>query len=231
MYICLTYHVLGKRLAQGNVVALLNEVADSEGILVGVTAGKALVSHIEEGKVTLLLHDVRDLLPLLLGRVNTGRVVSASVEKEDTAVGGTLDVSNQTLEVKADGLLVVVAVLLDLKTGMVEDGLVVSPRRGRDVDLLLAGEELLEESSTNTEGTGTRDGLGDGDAIKGGALGTVGQLGGGGRELGNTSDSGVLLVQLGIDDLELGLTDRGENVGLASIVAVGTNTYMGFGSE
>lgn len=212
-------------------MALLNEVADSEGILVGVTAGKALVSHIEEGEVALLLDDVRDLLPLLLGRVNTGRVVSASVEEEDTAVGGTLDVSNQTLKVKTDGLLVVVAVLLDLKTGMVEDGLVVSPRGGRDVDLLLAREELLEESSTDTEGTGTRDGLGDGDAVKGGVVRAVGQLGGGGRELGNTSDSGVLLVQLGIDDLELSLTNRGKNVGLASIVTVGTDTCMGLGSE
>ncbi|KAI6768913.1 hypothetical protein HG531_011102 [Fusarium graminearum] len=226
-----TYHVLGERLAKSNVVALLNEVANSESILVGVTTGKALVSHVEEGEVTLLLDDVRDLLPLLLGRVNTSGVVSTGVEKEDTAVGGRLDISNQALEVKADGLLVVVAVLLNLEAGVVEDGLVVCPRRLGDVDLLFAREELGEESGTDTESTGTRDGLGDGDAIQGGAVGAVGQLGGGGRELRNTSDAGVLLVQLGLDDLHLGLTNGREHVGLASIVTVGTNTCIRIESD
>lgn len=219
-----THHVLGERLAEGNVVALLNEVTDSEGILVGVTAGKALVGHVEEGEVALLLDDIRDLLPLLLAGVNTSGVVGASVEEEDAAVGGSLDISNQTLKVEADGALVVVAVLLNLETGVVEDGLVVSPRGGGDVDLLLAGEELGEESSTNSEGTSTGDGLGDGDAIKGGVVGAVSQLGGGGSELGDTSDAGVLLVQLGLNHLLLSLADGGQDVGLASIVTVGTDT-------
>lgn len=221
-----TYHVLGEGLAQSDVVALLNEVADSKSILVGVTAGKTLVGHVEEGKVLLLLDDIRDLLPLLLGGINTSRVVGASVEKEDTALRGSLDVSNHTLEVETDGLLVVVAVLLDLKTGVVEDGFVVGPRRLRDVDLLLTREELGEESSSNTESTGTRDGLGDGDAVQGGAVGAVGQLGSGGRELGNTGNASVLLVHLGLDDLLLSLANRGENVRLAGIVTVGTDTCV-----
>lgn len=220
-----THHVLGERLAEGNVVALLDKVADSEGILVGVTAGKALVGHVEEGEVALLLDDIRDLLPLLLTGVNTSGVVGAGVEEEDTAVGGSLDIGNQTLKVEANGALVVVAVLLNVETSVVEDSLVVSPRGGGDVDLLLAGEELGEESSANTEGTSTGDGLGDGDALKGGVVGTVGQLGGGGSELGDTSDSSILLVQLGLNHLLLSLADRGQDVGLAGIVTVGTDTY------
>ena len=52
-----THHVLGERLAEGDVVALLNKVADSKGVLVGVTAGETLVGHIEEGKVATLLDD------------------------------------------------------------------------------------------------------------------------------------------------------------------------------
>jgi hypothetical protein len=219
-------HVLGKGLAQSNVVALLNEVADSESILVGVTASKTLVGHVEEGKVLLLLDDIGDLLPLLLGGIYTSRVVGAGVEKEDTAVRGSLDVSNHTLEVETDSLLVVVAVLLDLKTGVVEDSLVVSPRRLRDVDLLLAREELGEESSSDTKSTGTRDGLGDGDAVQGGAVGAVGQLGSGGRELGDTGDASVLLIHLRLNDLLLGLAHGGENVRLASIVTVGTDTQV-----
>jgi hypothetical protein len=173
-----------------------------------------------------LLDSIADLLPLLLSRINTSGVVSTSVEKEDTAIGGSLDISNQTLKVQADGFLVVVAVLLNLEAGVVEDGLVVSPRRLGNVDLLFAREELGEESGTDTESTGTRDGLSDGDAVQGGAVGAVGQLSGGGRELRNTSDAGVLLVQLGLDDLLLSLTNGREHVGLASIVTVGTDTQV-----
>lgn len=212
-------------------MALLNEVTNSKSILIGITTGEALVSHVEEGKVALLLHNIRDLLPLLLAGVNTSGVVSAGVEKEDTAVGGSLDVSNQTLEVEADGLLVVVTVLLNFKTGVVEDSLVVSPRRLRDVDLLLAGEELGEESSTDTESSSARDGLGDSDAVQGRAVSAVGQLGGGGRKLRNTSDAGILLVHLGLDNLLLSLAHGGEDVRLASIVTVGTDTCIRIESD
>ena len=47
-------------------MALLDEVAGSESILVSVTGGKALVSHVEESEVALLLHDIADLAPLVL---------------------------------------------------------------------------------------------------------------------------------------------------------------------
>jgi hypothetical protein len=35
-----------------HVVALLDEVTGSEGVLVGITTGKALVGHVEEGEVS-----------------------------------------------------------------------------------------------------------------------------------------------------------------------------------
>ena len=122
-----TYHVLGETLGKADVVALLNKVAQSKGVLVSVTAGETLVGHIEEGEVSLVLDDLADLLPLLLGRVNTGGVVGAGMEQEDATLGSGLDVGNQALEVEADGVLVVVAVLLDLEAGIAEDGLVVGP--------------------------------------------------------------------------------------------------------
>jgi hypothetical protein len=216
-------HVLGERLAQSDVVALLNEVAGSEGILVSVTAGKALISHVEEGEVVLLFHDIADLAPLGLGRVDTGGVVGAGVEQDDALLGGGLDVGDQTLEVEADGLLVVVAVLSDLETGIREDGLVVGPARVGEVDLLGAGVELLEERASNAEGTGAGDGLGDDKAVvlDGGGVGTVGELGGGSGECGNTSDACVLLVEAGCDNLVLGGADGGQDVGLALVVTCG----------
>lgn len=213
-------HVLGETLAKSDVVTLLDEVAGSKGILVGVTAGKALVGHVEEGEVALLLHDIADLAPLGLGRVDTGGVVSASVEEDDAALGSGLDVGNQTLEVEANGVLVVVAVLGDLETGVGEDGLVVSPAGVGEVDLLRAGVELLEESTTNAQSTGTGDGLGDDEAVvlDGGGVGAVSELGGGGGEGGNTGDASVLLVQAGCDDLVLSGADGGQNVRLALVV-------------
>lgn len=102
-------------------------MAQSESILVSVTTGEALVSHVEEGKVSLSLDGLRDLLPLLLGGINTSGVVRASVEQEDAALGSGLDISDHALKVEADGLLVVVAVLLNLQTGVEEDSLVVRP--------------------------------------------------------------------------------------------------------
>lgn len=155
-------------------MALLDKVTDSEGVLVGVATGKALVGHVEERKVILLLDDIRDLLPLLLAGVDTSRVVSTSVEEEGAAVRSSLHIGEKTLKVKTNGVLVVVAVLLDLKTGVVEDGLVVSPRGSGNVDLLLAGEKLGEESSADTESTSAGDGLGDDDTVEGGAVSTVG---------------------------------------------------------
>lgn len=213
-------HVLGERLAESDVVALLDEVAGSESILVSVTAGKALVGHVEEGEVVLLLHNIADLAPLGLGRVDTSGVVGASVEQDDALLGGGLDIGDQTLEVKTDGLLVVVAVLGDLETGVGENGLVVGPAGVGEVDLLRAGVELLKESASNAEGTGAGDGLGDDKAVvlDGGGVGTVGELGGGSCESGNTGDASVLLVEARCDNLVLSGADGGQDVGLALVV-------------
>lgn len=204
-------------------MALLDKVADGKGVLVDVATGEALVGHVEEGKVLLLLGDLGELHPLLGGGIDTGRVVSAGVQEEDAALGGGLHVGNHALKVEANGVLVVVAVLLDLEAGVEEDGLVVGPRGGRDVDLLLAGVEALEEGGADSQGTSAGDGLGDGDAVEGGVL-AVGELGGQGGQLGDTGDAGVLLVHLVVNDLLLGVADRGQDVGLALVIAVGTNT-------
>lgn len=121
------YHVLGERSREAYVVALLDEEADWEGILVGVTGREALVSHVEEGVVLARLDGIADLLPLLWGWVDTSGVVCAGVEEEDAALLRGLDVGDHTLEVEADGVLVVVSVLLNLKSRLGENGAVVCP--------------------------------------------------------------------------------------------------------
>lgn len=209
-------------------MALLNEVAEREGILIGVARGEALVGHVEEGVVVALLDGIADLLPLLLGGVNTSRVVGASVEQDNAALGHLLDVCDHAIEVKANGVLVVVAVLLDLEAAVGEDGLVVCPRRGRNVDLLCARVVTLEEGTAYPEGAGAGDALSDDNAVlvDGGAVGAVGKESGSLGEVGDTSDACVFLVEVLLHDSLLGLSDGGQNIRLALVIAVCANTEV-----
>lgn len=223
-----TYHVLGEALGEDRAETLLDEVAESKSILVSVATGKALVGHVEEGEVVALLDGVGNLLPLVLGGVNAGRVVSASMEKHDAALGHGLDVGDHSIEVEADGVLVVVAVLLDLQAGVLEDGIVVGPRGSGDVDGLCARIEALEEGTANAQSTGTGDGLGDDDAalLDRSRIGAVGELESSLCEGRHTSDAGVFLVERLVDDGLLGLLHGREDERLALVVTVGTDTWV-----
>ena len=137
-----------------------------------------------------------------------------------------LQVLLQALKVKANGLLVEVPVLLDLQARVTEDGGMVTPRGSGQVDDFGIRIVASKEGTTNAECTSTRDGLGHGDAVFGESsrVLTIGELESGLGEVGDTSDASVLLVKGRVDDLLLGLADRGENVGLALVVAVSTDT-------
>ena len=201
-------------------MALAHKMPGGESILVSIAAGEALVGHIEEGKVALLLHHIADLAPLFLGWVDTGRVVGASVEKDDAVLRGGLDVGNQTLEVETNGVLVVVTILFNLQARVLEDSVVVGPARVREVDLFRVGIEALQESTTDSQGTGTRNGLGDDEAVllNGRGVLTIGQLCSGLGERRNTGDTSVLLVKAGGNNLVLCGANRGQNVGLTLVI-------------
>lgn len=207
-------------------MTILDELAHGESVTVGVTAGKALVGHIEKGQVVVLLADLGDLLPLVGGRVDAGGVVGTGVEEDGGTGRDGLEVSNHAVEVEGDGLFVVVAVVARLEAGVLEDGLVVGPGRGGHADPLLTGTPALEEGGAEAEGARARNGLGDGDLVEDGRVVAVGELGGGGREVGDAGDAGVLLVQLALDDALLGLANGGEDKGLAGVIAVGTDTEV-----
>lgn len=83
-------HVLGEGLGEGNQVTILDELAEGIGILVSGAGGETLVGHVEEGKVASLLDNLGKLVPLSLGGVDTGGVVSASVHQDDGSLGGVL---------------------------------------------------------------------------------------------------------------------------------------------
>lgn len=219
-------HVLGERLGQAGVVALLDKVAQRKGILVGITAGEALVGHVEEDIVVTSLDGSLNCLPLFGSGVDTGRIVGAGVEEEHAALGSGVDIVDHTIKVQANRVLVVVAVLLDLQPRVLEDSSVVGPGRGGNVDLLVAGVPAGEEFTTDPQGTGAGDGLCNNQAVEGGAVLAVGQFSSGARKLRHTSDAGVFLVHARRNDLVLSLEDRGKDVWLSLVITVGTNTCV-----
>jgi len=205
-------------------VALLDEVTDWESILVGVTRCETLVCHVEESVVLALLNSIADLLPLLRSWIDTSWVVGASVEQENAALLGTLDIVDQALEVEANGVLVVVSVLGNLQTGVLEDSTVVCPRWVGDVDLLCAWVPACEELTTDAESASARDGLCDDEAVECAGTLTICEKGSSLGELRDTGDAGVFLVGLRSNDLVLSNANGREHVWLSLVVAVGTNT-------
>lgn len=67
-------HVFRKALAEYDLVPLFDKVSDGKGVVVGVSGGEALVGHVKEREVLLLLDDIGQFLPLIVGRVHTSRL-------------------------------------------------------------------------------------------------------------------------------------------------------------
>lgn len=88
-------HVLGETLAQGDGEALFDKVSDGEGVVLEDTGGEALVSHVEEGKVVLLLEDLAEFNPLFLGQIRAEGVEGGGVEQEGGSVGCGLEQRNE----------------------------------------------------------------------------------------------------------------------------------------
>mmetsp|Transcript_5542 Transcript_5542/g.14167 ORF Transcript_5542/g.14167 Transcript_5542/m.14167 type:complete len:234 (-) Transcript_5542:760-1461(-) len=73
--------VLGKRLAERHPVASLTEESHGVRVVLGITAGEALICRVEEDVQVLLRAQVRDLRPLLVRRVDTSGVVRAGMQQ------------------------------------------------------------------------------------------------------------------------------------------------------
>lgn len=170
------------------------------------------------------LDSITNLLPLFLGRINASRIMRAGVKEYDAALWQVLDVFDHAVDIKANGLWVVVPVLLDLQTRVFEDGSVVGPARVWDVDRLGSGEEALEERASYPQGTSTGNGLRDRNVLDGSIVAVCKESGslGEGR---NTSNSSIFLVEATVYDLLLGSLDGGKDVWLALVIAVCANTW------
>ena len=87
-----------------------DKFAHRPGVVVEITARKALVGAVEEREVALLEHYVRDLTPLLAGRVDPSGVVRAGMDEENGARRGVLERLDVWVERETDGLRVVVRI-------------------------------------------------------------------------------------------------------------------------
>ena len=215
--------VLGEGLGEGEGVALLSEVTNGPSIALHITGGEALIGAIEDDVVVLGLDGIRDLLPVVLGGVDTSGVVGAGVEEEGRAGRSLSDGLEDGVHIKSLGLGVEVLVGRSLETGSLEDTKVVGPGGEGDVDSV-EDVVLLVEVTEETEGTGAGKGLAASDSVLLDDLGvlTVGEGGGELVELWETIDGRILVVHLAGDHL-LSLEDAGENDGLAVVVSVGTD--------
>lgn len=89
---------------------MLGEEIDGIGILLEITAGKALVSAVEEDEVVLALDNFENLLPLSLSRVDTSGIVCAHVQEDDLLVSSLIEILEHSIEVKTLSLGIKVAV-------------------------------------------------------------------------------------------------------------------------
>mmetsp|Transcript_15854 Transcript_15854/g.31047 ORF Transcript_15854/g.31047 Transcript_15854/m.31047 type:complete len:263 (+) Transcript_15854:448-1236(+) len=150
--------VLGKGLRGHDLVSLGKEVVDCPGILVKVARSKSLVSRVKPADVAFCLDSSADAFPLFLGRVNSGRVVSARVKDEDRTVGGAVDVSDHTFVVKVPVLGVPVAVGTLVDASMVQDRVVSAPG-WHGCENGPVAKEFLDKGGTDAETASSGQGL------------------------------------------------------------------------
>lgn len=156
--------VLGEGLGDDHFEALVDEVADGPGIADQIPGGKTLVGAVKEGEVVALAHDGGNALPLVLGRVDAGRVMSAGMQQDDGAGRGGAQAGDHAIEVETLGLGVEVGVLHDGQAHAAKDLVVVGPGRVGEVDGRRLGMEAREEESPQMDGASARDGLEGGHA-------------------------------------------------------------------
>ena len=220
-------HDLGEGLGNNHLEASLDEKSETIGIIIEGAGGEALVGSVKEWVELLLGTDIGDLLPLLLGWVDTSWVVGAGVEEDGGAWNSVLEIGEHSADIKTLGLLVEVSVLSDLDSGGGEDLVMVSP--GWVADIESSWSELGQVLTDHSEGTGSREGLEGDDSwvvdewaveAEEDATGSLG-------EVSKTINWEVLLVEGVVgDNFSLNLADNWEDIWLSIVVSVGTDTEV-----
>lgn len=219
-------HDLGEGLSDDHLEALVEEVSESNTILVEVSGDETLIGSVEEWVESSLSADFSDSLPLIKSWINTSWVVSTGVEEDDGSWGGVAKISNHTLEVETLGLLVEVSVLSNLHTGSGENLVVVSPGWVREIDW--SWSEFNKEISNDSQGTSSGKGLARSNSSAGNISMVPSEENSSGSlvEFGDTVNWEVFLFELLSNNLLLSSSDNWENVWLSIVGSVGTNSEV-----
>ena len=92
--------ILGERLGNAELKTFGDKVADSPSIMLEVAGCKTLVCAVEEGEMLLCSYCLCDFLPLILGRIYTGRIVGTSMQKNDAAFWSLLNRRTHAIKVE-----------------------------------------------------------------------------------------------------------------------------------
>ena len=118
---------------------MLNEVANSPGIIFEIAGREALVRAVEEGEMFPRAYHLGELHPLIAGGVDACRVVGAGVEEDYASFGGFFDGGAHAGEVEGFGGRGEVGVDFYGEVDVAEDLVVVGPCWGGEVDGLGGG--------------------------------------------------------------------------------------------
>jgi hypothetical protein len=220
-------HNFGKGLGNNHLETLIEEISEANTILVEISSNETLIGGIEEWIKLSLLADDSDLLPLSESWINTSGVVSASVEEDSGTWSGLSKISDHAVEVETLGFLIEVSILSDLEARGCENFVVVSPSWVANINW--GWSELTEEVTNDSQGTGSRQGLGGGNSSTCDVWVVPSEEDASGTLVEGlvTIDWGVLLVEsVIIGDSLLGLSHNWEYVWLSILRSVGTDTQV-----
>mmetsp|Transcript_21706 Transcript_21706/g.53558 ORF Transcript_21706/g.53558 Transcript_21706/m.53558 type:complete len:315 (+) Transcript_21706:135-1079(+) len=135
--------VFGEALAQHHLVAILHELPEGKRIDICVTARETLIGHVEKRQKFLFLEHGGKLFPLILIEITPSRVVCAGMQQNCCLRLCGLEIADTCVVVHRLGDRIIIGVALYNAVGILEDVLMIRPRRLRQHHHLLVPALLL----------------------------------------------------------------------------------------
>lgn len=102
-----------------------DKLPDSPGVSFQVSACEALVGAVEECVMALLEHDIGDLRPLFLCRVDTGGVMCTGMKQVDRTRRSSVQGRDETVVIQSNGSRIIVGVGFGCYTNILKNGVVI----------------------------------------------------------------------------------------------------------
>src|SRR5690606_12822139 len=119
---------------------------------------KALIGDVKERHQVALLDNLGDFAPLLKRGVNTGGIMAAGVQQNNSLPWQRVQAGQHALKIKSVGGGVVVGISVNLKPGTLEQGTMVFPA-GVANDNVRVRQQALQKVCAQLQGTRSPQGL------------------------------------------------------------------------